>query len=96
MLIQLSKFGKFLSTRDIGKIIKSEITSILDGNNNVIVDFEGISQITQSCADEIFGKLVLEIGLSKFKKCIKIKNTDEVTSVIIKYTISKRLTNGSI
>lgn len=93
MILNLKDFGTFLNTRDLGKIIRDKITSSIKDGNIVTVDFTGVTQMTHSCADEIFAKLVMEFGLPNFKKTIKMINADETTATIIKYAIARRLQN---
>ena len=93
MILNLKDFGTFLSTRDLGEIIRNKITTGIKEGNIVTVDFTDITQMTHSCADEVFAKLVIEFGLSNFKKFVKMKNADETTATIIKYAIARRLQN---
>lgn len=91
--LTMSLFSENLVTRDIGSNIRNEIISEIRNEKNIIIlNFDHV-QISHSCADEIFGKLVMEIGLKELRKKIIIKNSDEITTIIIKYVIARRLTN---
>lgn len=93
MILNLKDFGSFLSTRDLGEVIRNKITTSIKEEIVVIVDFTDVTQMTHSCADEVFAKLVIEFGLPNFKKFVKMKNVDETTATIIKYAIARRLQN---
>nr|WP_195366241.1 STAS-like domain-containing protein [[Eubacterium] tenue] len=94
MILSISKFGEMLSTRDIGAIIRKEIILSIKNKETITVDFEGVKQMTHSCADEIFGKLAIEIGMSNLMNYINIKNANETISTIIKYVIARRLSDS--
>lgn len=93
MILNLKEFGTILSTRDLGEVIRENVLQGIDNENTVTIDFTNVSQITHSCADEIFAKLVMELGLANFKKSVNMINTDETTATIIKYVIAQRLEN---
>lgn len=93
-IIPIQNFSENLATRDIGLIVRNKIISELSNNSNdsiIVLDFNKVDLVTHQCADEIFGKLVLEIGLKEFKEKVNIRNIDETSATIIKYVIARRL-----
>lgn len=96
MVVNLKDFGTILSTRDLGKVIRDIILQGVKNGDVITVDFNNVSQVTHSCADEIFAKLVVELGLSQFKKSVKLINADDTTATIIKYVIARRLENEQV
>ena len=66
-------------TRKSGERIRNDISNIIKETGKVIeIDFEGISVISSSFADELIGKLVLEYGFfgSIFYQAAQIHHTN--------------------
>lgn len=95
MIIKLMKYGTLIGTRDAGNMIRQEINGSSEFDEIIILDFSGVSQMTHSCADEAFGKLIDSWGVEKVLKKIKFKNVDETTSLIIKYAMAQRISKQS-
>lgn len=57
----------------------------------IIIDFDGISVISSSFADEFIGKLVEELGFSRFNNIIKIVNVTTNVEHIINRSVSQRM-----
>jgi hypothetical protein len=47
--------------------------------------------MNSSFADEIFAKIISEIGIEKFKSKVKIKNANDLVKKIINFCINARL-----
>ena len=70
--LKLSQHGKSLGTREMGaKLRKDALDSIRKGNK-VLFDFSNIEIISSAFADELFGKLFVELGEMSFKGNVKI------------------------
>lgn len=94
MVIRMDQWGKILSTRDLGVNIRQKIIMELNKQDqDIIIDFINVEGINQSCADEIFGKILLEIGLNDLKKRIKFNNMNDTISSVIKYVMASRWSN---
>ncbi|MGF7396181.1 STAS-like domain-containing protein [Thermoanaerobacterium thermosaccharolyticum] len=91
MMFPLNVFGDLLLGRELGKKVRNSIEEILQSNENIIIDFTGINGTSQSFADELFGTLIEEMGLDKFKKKIKTKNANPEVQSIIKHVLINRL-----
>ncbi|QEK12562.1 DUF4325 domain-containing protein [Crassaminicella thermophila] len=94
MVIRMDQWGKVLSTRDLGANIRQKI--IVEFNKqdqDIVIDFINVEGINQSCADEVFGKMLLEIGLDNFKKRIKFNNMNDTISSVVKYVMASRWSN---
>jgi hypothetical protein len=74
--IKLSDFGKSLGTREFGKELREQVVSFIKGGNRVLFDFSNINIISSAFADELFGKLFVELGESVFKDNIKVNKFD--------------------
>ncbi len=77
-----------LSTRENGLLLRKEIEKLLEKNQYVVLNFEGINLITQSFADEVLGVLIRKNGIDFVRSKIKIKNASDFVKTIIKFVIS--------
>lgn len=80
----------FIGSRFAGEIVRNKIEEFLAGHKTVVLDFEGITGITQSFGDEIIGLFVRVHGVDFVKRNISIINAgDEIKSVlnfVVKYS----------
>ena len=77
MIVLLNKFGTILVSRPSGKeawlAFQPSLNNIPD-NEEVLVDFKGVSVLTPSWADEFLNPL-----RDRFKNRVKLQNTDNPT-----------------
>ena len=59
---RLSEFGATFATRGRGKELREEFLSRMAGEDAVEVDFEGVTNVSYSFADEFFGVLMTSAG----------------------------------
>ncbi len=95
MKIILCNYGDQLTTRDIGAVIRTEIAKQVE-EGNVVIDFEGIVGITQSCADEMVGVLVLNLGFEVFKDKVTFANASNDIKSVIKYVVRQRIASQDV
>lgn len=88
--MELADFGTFLGTRELGKKIKTEIQTKLGFGASVIIDFGKVEGITNSFADECFGKLLVDIGPITFSENVKFSNLDPTEKSIINFALHNR------
>lgn len=84
MIIKFSEYGKSLGTRTLGKDIRNTVLSEINNGNKVIFDFEGVLTINNSFADEILGKLVVDINFETVREKTEIINANENIRFIIR------------
>jgi hypothetical protein len=58
------------------------------------IDFEGISVISSSFADEVFAKLFVELGAMKFMRLIHLKNSNSTIEALVDRAIMLRSKTG--
>lgn len=83
-----------LGTRVAGERLRNKLINDLIRLNKpttIIIDFDGISVISSSFADEFIGKLVEELGFSRFNNIIKIVNVTTNVEHIINRSVSQRM-----
>ena len=81
--------GSFAENKDVAKDIRlNQIVPALEGNNEVVLDFEGIDGTTQSFIHALISDLVRKCGndvLDRiyFKSCSKI--VQKIINIVVGY-----------
>lgn len=92
MRMMMHQFGMSLGTRDTGRLAKSKIIEILDNTEEkIIFDFSHVSVVSNSFADEVFGKLILEYDFDEFKARTTFANINRFAAICIKKAIENRI-----
>ena len=74
--IKFFEFGSSLGTRDLGRKIREDVVTLIQNQKRIMFDFHGVHLISSAFADEIFGKLFLNLGEESFRENIKINGFD--------------------
>jgi hypothetical protein len=90
-IVNLGEFGDSLGTRFLGEEVRRLIETHLGQGESLLIDFSGVTAITHSFADEVFGELVFALGLERFKQVIRFAGVNEDSRAIIRFVISERL-----
>jgi len=90
-IVELRHFGTELLTREAGLAIRAELATLALVNGSVIVDLDGISDITPSVADEAFGKLAEKMGLETFERTITFRGGSSLAMRLIEFVLKTRL-----
>ena len=89
---EVTSFASRISGRPI-KIKLKNIVEMCDGQT-VVIDFSGVSVISSSFADEVFGMLFLELGPMKFMSSIVFVNDSPTIRGLIDRAIMLRMRQG--
>ena len=80
-----------LGSREAGQRALSFLRNVLSASSEVIVlDFEDVNIVSSSFADEVLGRLFVELGPVKFMTRIKLKNADRETMALIDRAMVQR------
>jgi len=82
-------------SRQGGKRIRGIIDNLLREHRPVIIDFDGVGIISSSFADEVFGRLFVEIGPRAFMTQIQMCNVDPTIEGLIDRAIMQRTRLGN-
>jgi anti-sigma regulatory factor (Ser/Thr protein kinase) len=85
-------FGSRESGREARRYLENLLTSVDEAP--VHVDFTDVPVISSSFADEVFGKLFVQMGAMKFMRLIKIENTISTVEGLIGRAIDQRARTG--
>ena len=84
-----------IGSRRGGIQIRKRIEGLLKLCSPVVIDFEGIGVISSSFADEVFGRLFVEMGPRSFMTKLEIRNADPTVEVLIDRAIVQRTRLGN-
>lgn len=91
-VIKLSEESSGTGTRKAGERMRHLAINILrEGQKKVVFDFDKVNVISSSYADELFGKLVREIGFSQFLNCFQMINTTSLQRNVIDRSVQQRM-----
>ncbi len=82
--------GRDLGSRRGGARVRQELRNLLRVQGQVVVDFAGVNVITSSFADEVFGRLFVELGPRAFMSRIVLRNVDPTIDGLIDRAIVQR------
>ncbi|MFC4875034.1 STAS-like domain-containing protein [Negadavirga shengliensis] len=91
MRIRFRDIGESLGTRVLGEQIRRQIEASFEKEEFVSFDFEGVSVISHSFADECFGKLLLNRDLEDIKSLSTFLNANDLVRKTIAITLKERL-----
>ena len=84
---------KSTGSRDSGLRVRRTIRNLfeMDRKKKISIDMEGVSIMSSSFADEVFGKLVKEIGIVRFTQSFTMINISKINENLIDRAISQRM-----
>lgn len=82
-------------SRQGGKRIRGMIENLLREHRPVIIDFDGVGVVSSSFADEVFGRLFVEMGPRAFMTRIQMRNVDPTVEGLIDRAIMQRTRLGN-
>ena len=91
MLIKFRDFSENFSTRRQGIAFRELILSNLKEGNKIQFDFKDVFIISNSFADECFGKLLDEIDFKDLQSNTTFINTEGIIKNVISYAVKQRL-----
>lgn len=91
MIIRFVEYGESLGTRFLGEKIRMEVINNFNIAERIVFDLEGVDLLSNSFADECFGKLVESFGIEVVKRKTTFKNAKPIVVAVIKKAIDERL-----
>jgi hypothetical protein len=87
--IKMKGFGSTLGTRGLGARVREHILSSLRSSTaHIVLDFDGVSVMTQSFGDELFRKLV-ETGPQDEVSRVKVGRMSDDVRAVFRYSLSR-------
>lgn len=73
------------------RTVLSDISNMKPSDNEVVIDFDGMVSMSCQCINTIFGELVRQIGVEKFKKNLIFKNLSDGLKSLILMIVNENL-----
>lgn len=89
------KAWREFGSRQGGKRIRGTIENLLNFAHSIILDFDGVGVISSSFADEVFGRLFVDMGPRAFMTRIEMRNVDPTVEGLIDRAIVQRTKLGN-
>ena len=83
------------SSRQGGKRVRQTIENLLSERRAIALDFIGVGVISSSFADEVFGRLFVDMGPRAFMTRIEMRNVDRTVGGLIDRAIVQRTRLGN-
>lgn len=90
MNVEMKKFGTVLSTRQSGRVAFDEVAPMVRAGKKIVFDFCGVDSVTNSFADELFGRLVMEFGFSALRASTSFIGIDSFSALSIRTAMERR------
>jgi hypothetical protein len=90
-VIKMKDFGETLGTRGLGERVREKVIAELrsDANAKIVLDFDGVQVMTQSFGDELFRKLLTEVGQGQASRVGFARVSDDVRAVL-RYSLTTK------
>jgi hypothetical protein len=84
-------------SREAAHELKTLIMNILnDGAPHIVLDFEGQAVVSSSFADEVIGKMFVEMGMSTFARKVKLQSMNETVASLIDRAVARRMQESAV
>ena len=91
-VIKVSDYSPICMTSPYtARTVLSDISKMEPSDNEVVIDFDGMVSMSCQCINCIFGELVRQIGVEKFKKNLIFKNLSDVLKSLILMIVNENL-----
>jgi hypothetical protein len=87
---RLADYGKVLVTRDQGEPLRKKLLALLEANEHVEVDLDGVDPYTPSFMDEVLGKCLEAIGPERFRRQVALHATEPEVRKLANLVLSNR------
>ena len=91
-VIKISDYSPICMTSAYtARTVLNDISNMKPSDNEVVIDFDGMVTMSCQCINCIFGELVRQIGVEKFKKNLIFKNLSDVLKSLILMIVNENL-----
>ena len=82
-------------TRRSGEALRNEIVNTINQTDSIVViDFDKLSVVSSTFADELIGKLAVKIGFISFNQKCRLVGMNETVQAIVNRSVQQRLAVG--
>lgn len=84
-------FGEHLGTRQLGIKVREQLWPLLQEDERVCLDFEGVDVVSNSFADECIAKLLLSMSLDELKQRTTFSGLNDFARKNIALALKRRM-----
>ena len=88
------EIGEALGTRQLGAQVRERLLPLIESNEKVVLDFEGVSVVSNSFADECLAKLLLVMSFEDLKKRTTFASVNDFARRNIAIAFRRRMAQG--
>ena len=91
-VIKISDYSSICMTSPYtARTVLSDISNMKPSDNEVVIDFDGMISMSCQCINCIFGELIRQIGVEKFKKNLIFKNLSDGLKSLILMIVNEKI-----
>lgn len=96
MCFKLVDESPSFGSRMAGKPVRTKLLNLygMHSSGRISIDLSGVPIMSSSFADEVFGKLFLEVGAMGFMRRFELMNVEDIVRHIIDKAIAQRVSTG--
>lgn len=88
---KFNQFGENLGTRMLGADVRNQLLPLIEGDEKVVLDFEGVDIVSNSFADECLAKLLLTMSLDDLKQRTTFRGLNDFAKKNIALAFKRRM-----
>ncbi|WP_420636428.1 STAS-like domain-containing protein [Candidatus Palauibacter sp.] len=94
--MKLAEEADSFGARRAGAPLRAKLRNIvkMSGGRRVVVDFSDVPLVSSSFADEVFGKLLVEVGPLQFMQTITLQGMSRIVSELVDRAMRQRSRTG--
>ena len=91
-VIKISDYSPICMTNAYtARTMLNDISNMKPSDNEVVIDFDGMVSMSCQCINAIFGELVKQIGVERFKKNLIFKNLSDGLKSLILMIVNEKI-----
>ncbi len=91
VVFKFREIGDNLGTRLLGEKVRQQLLPIIQNNDKVVLDFEGVNVVSNSFADECLAKLLLIMSFEELKSRTTFVSVNDFARKNIAIAFKRRL-----
>lgn len=94
-IFKFKDIGEALGTRQLGARVREMLLPLIEANDKVVLDFEGVSVVSNSFADECLAKLLLVMPFEELKRRTTFVSVNDFARRNIAIAFRRRMQQAS-
>lgn len=95
-IFRFRDFGEYLGTRQLGEKVRNQLWPLIQGEEKVCLDFEGVDVVSNSFADECIAKMLLSISLDELKQRTTFRGLNDFARKNIALALKRRMEASAV